>query len=354
MNNDTSTWQNQFSQGFSTSGGNDNLGIVLIFLGIVAVLVAVWFLLDRYRKYQKKMAKTGPHIPAEDGARVRMKFVPVAGRLNPLQQKIIRELIDEFRKNEDSAQTVPSSVLEKFSEFFFDQLPRMKTNEKDVEDFINQNFPLQEGFHIELDFPSSGALHLIKAKVQEISGKNLVVEFRPPIPEFLKKGMPLHLNYNVGKHFLQGSSAIIDIRPDMGLILRKPHDVIVTGERRYSRIGLENATGALADPRTTFNEAVKVLDLSLEGVRIQVGRPLKKGTIYQLIFGEKREDRSWGFGPIECVPSQAFLTSSGTNEAGLLFLYLDMATRSRMIAYMKQRVQELQERREAEAADAKE
>jgi hypothetical protein len=257
-------------------------------------------------------------------------------------------MIDEFRRHEGSAQAVPSSVLEKYSEFFFHQIQRMKTSEKEVEDFINGNFPLEEGYNVELDFPTEGSLHLIKSKVLEISGRNVVVEFHPPLPDFLRKGTRLHLNYNVGKHFLQGSTVINDVRADLGLVLRRPEEVILTGERRYSRLSLPHIPGAILDPQTNFNEAVKVVDLSLEGVRIRLGRPLKKGHIYQLTFGEKGTTRSWNFGPLECVPSQVFLTSSGTHEAGLLFLYLDLSTRSRMVAYMKQRIQEQQETHQAE------
>ncbi len=347
--NDGGAWQNQFAQGFSSSGGGGNIGLIVGFFVVIGLVVGVWYLVQRYGNAKKRFQKRGPGMAEGSDAPIRAKYVPAVGRLNPLQQKRIQELINEFRHHEGSAQAVPSSVLEKYSEFFFYELHRMKTTEKEVEDFINQNYPLEEGFDIELDFPTAGTLHLIKSKVLEITGKHIVVEYRPPIPEFLKKGTALQLNYNVGKNFLQGSTVITDVRNDVGLFLRKPEEVVLTAGRRYSRIGLDNASGSIADPRTTFNETVKVLDLSLEGVRVQVGRPLKKGQIYQLIFGERGATRNWAFGPIEVVPSQAFMTSSGTNEAGLLFLYLDIATKSRLIAYMKQKVQEAQEGPKVEA-----
>ncbi len=336
-------WQDQFAQGFSAkAGATDNVGIVVAFLVIIGIGLVLWFLISRYQRTQGKPAKAQAHVASEeDMVPTRTKYVPVAGRINPLQQKIIQEMINEFRQHEDTAQAVPSSILEKYSEFFFHQIQRLKTSDREVEDFINKNYPLEEGYTIELDFPSTGNLHLIRAKVLEITGKSVLVEFHPPIPDFLKKGTNLHLNYTVGKKFLQGSTVITDVRPDFGLVLRRPHEVILTGERRYPRINLQAAMGTLQDPKTTFNESVKVLDVSLEGVRIQVGRPLKKRTIYQLTFVE-RGTKNWGFGPIECVASQAFLTATGTNEAGLLFLYLDLATRTRLVTYMKYRVQEAQ------------
>jgi len=348
-------WKNQFSQGFTSSGSPVDPNLILLVLGFIAVAAALWFAFDRYQRYQRRKPAEVVKGSTSDASQPRLhKYVAVPGRLNPLQQKLIQEMIDEFRKQEPLAQAVPSAILEKYSEFYYNQVDRMKTKDKDVEEFISRNYPLREDDDVELDFQSSGSLHLIKSKVLEIGPKNLIVEFNNPIPEFLRKGTSLYVNYNVGKHFLQGSSVILEVRQDLGLILRRPTQVTLTSERRYSRIDLKKAAGTLTDARTGNALGVKVLDLSLEGVRIQVGRPLDKTHIHQLTFEELGETRRWTFGPIECVPSKAFLTGTGTYESGLLFLYLDVTSRAKLVAFMKHTAQEIQAAKAAAAAEAAE
>jgi len=335
-------WQGQFSQGFNTTTNAGTGTIILVILGIIAALGALWFVFEQVRQYRARQPdRPGPGQPTGSQPKLH-KYVAIPGRLNPLQQKVIQDMIDDFRKQEPLAQAVPSAILEKYSEFFFNQTDRMKTKDRDVEEFISRNFPLREDDLVELDFQSSGSLHLIKSRVIEIGGKTIIVEYNNPIPEFLKKGTNLQVNYSVGKHFLQGSSQITDVRPDLGLILRKPTQVTLASERRYSRIDLKKAAGNLLDARTGNAMGVKVLDISLEGVRIQVGRPLDKSHIHQLTFEEIGETRKWTFGPIECVPSKAFLTGAGTYESGLLFLYLDVAARTKLIAFMRHTAQEIQ------------
>jgi hypothetical protein len=347
-------WQGQFAQGFTNNGSVDNTWVIGVFFGVVAVLGALWFAYDRYQKYQarqpRKMAKASEE--GASGSRTGAKFVPVPGRLNPLQQKLLQELIDEFRRQETAAQAVPSAILEKFAEFFYNNVKRMKTPDKDVEDFVNRNFPLQEGFTVELDLQTSGSLHLVKSKVIEVAGKHIIVEFSSQVPDFLRKGMSLQINYNVGKHFLQGSTVITEVRHDVGVILKKPTEVVLTSERRYNRMILRKATGTLHDPRSEYQTPVKVLDLSLEGVRIQVGRPLDKTRIYQLHFETEDEGKPLAFGPIECAPSKAFLTGSGNYETGLVFLYLDVGTKTRLLQYMKRLVLELQAAAKSSEADS--
>ncbi len=335
-------WQGQFSQGFNTTANAGTGSAILLILGFLALVVVAWLVYEQVRCYRASRPDKAGGVKSDASQPKLHRYVAVPGKLNPLQQKVIQDMIDEFRKQESLAQAVPSAILEKYSEFFYNQVGRMKTNDREVDEFISRNYPLREDDTVELDFQSAGSLHLIKAKVLEIGPKHVIVEYNSPFPEFLKKGAPLKINYNVGKHFLQGSSAINDVRQDLGLILRKPTQVSLASERRYSRVDLKKAAGTLQDARTGNSMAVKVLDLSLEGVRIQVGRPLDKTHIHQLTFEEIGETRRWSFGPIECVPSKAFLTGTGTYESGLLFLYLDVAAKAKLIAFMRHAAQEIQ------------
>jgi hypothetical protein len=98
---------------------------------------------------------------------------------------------------------------------------------------------------------------------------------------------------------------------------------------------LPKAQGSLHDTKSTYQANVKVLDLSLEGVRIQVGRPLEKNHIYQLVFEAFDGTKNRSFGPLECVPSKAFLTGSGTYETGLAFVYVSFEVKTEIWNFMK-------------------
>lgn len=351
MGNDTG-WQGQFAQGFATAGG-DNSGIWIVLL-VLAALVGVGLLYNRMSQGpRRRPSRSLPSHHVSDAPRIEPRRAEAAvnpfrlppQRINPLQQRILHEMIDEFRQQENSAQAVPVAVLEKYSEFFFENSKRLKTNEADVREFVNMNYPIREGYSVELDFQASGVMHLIKSRVLEVGAKTITVAFDGQALAFMKRGNQVLLNYNVGKHFLQGTTSIADIRPHVGVLVRKPQHITLTSERRYSRVNLRNVFGNLHDTKRGYKTSVRVMDLSLEGVRIQVEKPLEKRNIHQLVFDVTMDSRPLSFGPIECVPTKAFLTGTGTYESGLVFLYLDVATKQKLTAYMKYLAQELQEAR---------
>jgi len=347
-------WQGQFAQGFASSGYQDNTAAFVVVFIVLAALIGVGVLYNQLNKAPRKRGTPGsaPKAPVKipDPAVAPIgKLRPVENKINPLQQKVLHEMIDEFRQQETSAQAVPVAVLEKYSEFFFDNLRRMKTNEADVREFVNMNYPIREGYGVELDFQASGVMHLIKSKVLEVGAKTITVAFDGQALAFMKRGNQALLNYSVGKHFLQGATTIAEIRPHVGITVRKPQKISLTSERRYSRVNLRNVFGSLQDPKRGYKTSVRVMDLSLEGVRIQVEKPLEKKNIHQLSFDVTMDSRPLTFGPIECVPSKAFLTGTGTYESGLVFLYLDVTTKAKLAAYMKHLAQELQDARAAQA-----
>ncbi|MEI8095683.1 MAG: PilZ domain-containing protein [Spirochaetales bacterium] len=326
-------WKDKFSAGFASPGVPLDLGPVLGFLAVLAILGGLAYL---YIQWQRNRAVTGERSDDEEiTASKKSKYVPIPGRINPLQQKVIQDMIDEFRKQEVTAQSIPSNVLEKYSEFFFKNLDRLKTEDKAVEEFVDGHYPILPDMDCELDFRSSGVLYLVKTKVLAIDSKSVIVEFNSQIPDFVRRGLKLYLNYNQNKHFVQGATLVTDVKPNQGIILRRPTQVIVTSERRYSRITLPKASGSLHDTKSTYQATVRVLDLSLEGVRIQVGRPLEKNHIYQLVFEANDGTKNHSFGPIECVPSKAFLTGSGTYETGLAFVYVSFETKTQIWNFMK-------------------
>jgi hypothetical protein len=331
----TGDWRDKFSTGFASLGVPLDMGPAFVFFGIVAVLGVVAYL---YLLWSRRRASGDLEKGADDAvvsALKKPKYLELAGRVNPLQQKIIQDLIDEFRKQEVAVQSIPSNVLEKYSEFLVKNLDRLKTEEKAVEEFVDGHYPIVTEMDVELDFGSSGVLYLVKSTVLAVDSKFVTVEFNSQIPDFVRKGLKLFLNYNHGKHFVQGACQVTDVKTNQGIILSRPSHTIVSSERRYVRIPLTKAQGSLHDTKSTYQAGVKVLDLGLEGVRVQVGRPLEKTHVYQLMFDAFDGTKNQSFGPLECVPSKAFLTSSGTYETGLTFVYVSFEVKKEIWNFMK-------------------
>jgi len=348
-----------FASGFSSSAPVDAGPALWIILAFAAGLGLLWYLNNQAQKNRKKsgpaaQGRPRPRVTTDpdpddlaSAAPALLKVLPKADRLNPLQQTMIHEMIDEFRKQEPLAQAVPSAVLEKYSEFFFAHSKQLKTHENEVREFVDHRYPLQVGQGVELDFHASGVMHLMKTTVLEVAGKTLTVAFQEPIPAFVKRGATFVLNYSVGKHFLQGPTTILDLKRNVGIVLRKPVRTVLTGERRYARVTLRPSPGVLQDRKSGHQTPVQVLDLSFEGVRVQVQKPLVRNQVYQLTFETAANGQPWSFGPLECVPSKAFLTGTGTYEAGLGFLYLDLGAKTKLQEFMKNLSIELQRKRAA-------
>src|SRR5689334_3156978 len=99
MNNGSPDWLNSFSNGFNSSGDSSGLwwglGLLLAIAGVI------WLLYLSARNERARQARRGLRA----GAPSRLaQLRPVPAKLNPLQQKIIYEMIDEFREHEASAQ----------------------------------------------------------------------------------------------------------------------------------------------------------------------------------------------------------------------------------------------------------
>lgn len=325
MNSDNAL--NQFSQGFASSGGVSNWILVILLLIIAAVVV--WLLINQRRNTPISPAEEARRRAVAKYARGGVREIPETA-LNALQQKVIYDLIDEFRSKEPSARAVPSAVLEKYSQFFFLRLNLLKASRGAAQRFVATNFPLKPGMAVELDFDAEGQTLLIRAHVDAADEKLVAVPYTDAPPHFLHKGAHLLLNYSTGKHFLQGNSTVLGVKPGR-LVVSAPSEVVLTSERRYSRVVLKDILGTLADTTGQRVEAA-VMDISLEGARIECDSPPNAEGVYQLTIPVQ----GYGtIGPIECVITKVFTTGSGQPQAGLAFLYLDVVTRSKLITFMK-------------------
>jgi hypothetical protein len=318
---------NQFSQGFASSGGASNWIFIVVILIVLAVVI--WYVVNQRRQRPKSPADEARRKAAAAYARGGAREIPETP-LNALQQKVIYDLIDEFRSKEPSARAVPSAVLEKYSQFFFERLNLLKASRGAARRFVSANFPLKPGMAVELDFDTEGQTLLIRAVVDAADEKLVAVPYSDAPPHFLHKGAHLLLNYSTGKHFVQGNSTVLGVKPGR-LVVSAPSEVVLTSERRYARVVLKDVMGMLNDTSGQRVE-VAVMDISLEGARVECDKPPAADAVYQLTIPVQ----GYGtIGPMECVVTKVFTTGSGQPQAGLAFLYLDVVTRAKLIAFMK-------------------
>jgi len=323
VNNDNAL--SQFSQGFASGGGGT---VWFLLIGLVVAAVIVWYVVSQRSQRPQTPAVLARQRALESYRRGGARQIP--DTLNAQQQKAIYDLIDEFHRKEPSAQAVPAAVLEKYSEFFYQNLKLLKTNRGAARKFVAANFPLKQGTSVELDFDVQGQTLVIRSAVEAVSEKAVAVPYSDADPHLLRKGTHLLLNYSSGKNFLQGNSTVLDVKPGR-LVVVAPREVVLTNERRYSRVALRNIGGTVQDTKGQKQPA-QIRDISLEGARVETEEPLDTGLIYQLVFPVQ------GFGtigPLECAVAKVFSTGSGHHQAGLAFLYLDVTSRAKLTALMK-------------------
>ncbi len=325
MNSDNAL--SQFSQGFSSSDSGTSWIIIVVL--IVLLGAAIWYIVSQRRQANQSPVEEARRKALAAYTRGGVREIPQAA-LNAQQQKVIYDLIDEFRGKESSARAVPSAVLEKYSQFFYERLNLLKSSRGAAQKFVMANFPLKPGMAVELDFDAEGQTLVIRAIVETADDKMVVVPYSDAPPHFLHKGAHLLLNYSTGKRFLQGVSTVLAVKPGR-LIVSAPAEVTLTSERRYARVVLKDIMGMLNDTSGQRVEAA-VMDISLEGARVECDTAPSIEMVYQLTIPVQ----GYGtIGPMECVVTKVFTTGSGQPQAGLAFLYLDMVTRAKLITFMK-------------------
>ena len=325
MNPNASNWQSQFSQGFA--GGMDPSGFYLG-LFILALLATIFILV--YRGFQKR--RTQNQILSHRKSRP-------DSTLNLVQQTVLHEIIDEFRRREPAAQAVPAAVLEKFAEFFYVRKSRLKVSRQNNQAFLGTHYPLHTGDSVEVDLIEAKGVSLVSSVVTGITRKGITVLVPEPLATTLTKGQALLVNYASGTHFLQGLTSVLEVQPAGEVLLSPLERLHLTRERRWPRIPVQTIAGSLTETRSGTRRPVRVLDISHDGARVRVSSPLEKKAVHQLTFEAEAGGKRWIFGPLECVSTQVFATEPGGIEYGMVFLYVDTESSRKLSSFLKASVQ---------------
>ncbi|MGC8764669.1 MAG: hypothetical protein ACP5QT_02135 [Brevinematia bacterium] len=333
----TSEFFRGISSGVGKRGGS-SADFLLFLLVVGAVVLVIWLINEYYRKNIK-----GKSIGlAKRIATVVPDIIRSASTLNAFQRKILNDMIADFKKRELVAEGVPNSIFEKFAEYLYYNVNKLKVSDREAREFVKINFPLLKGYNIEIDLQKEGVYNLISTKVIAINDRYIEVEYPAGLNIQLIKGMPLYINYNVGKHFLRGYSTIVNVKKDVSLVLKRPQNFTLSYERRYPRLNLQNATGTLYNPKISQPYDVEIADISFEGAKICTNHNLQKNVVYLLSFDYKIGDRDFSFSNLECSISKSFVTTKGRREYGLFFLYLNNQTRVKLSSMIKEIALQLQ------------
>ncbi len=331
----------EFFRGISSGvgkGGGSSLDFLLFVLIVGLVAFVIWLINDYYQKnikgkkigFTKRIAMVLPDI------------VKSTTTLNAFQRKILNDMIIDFKKRELVAEGVPNSIFEKFAEYLYYNVNKLKVSDREAREFVKINFPLLKGYNIEIDLQKEGIFNLISTKVIAVNDRYIEVEYPSGINVQFVKGMPLYINYNVSKHFLRGYSTIVNVKKDVSLILKRPQSFTLSYERRYPRLNLTNAIGTIYNPKIGQPYEVEIADISFEGAKISTNHNLQKNVIYLLSFDYKVDERDFSFSNLECSISKSFVTTGGKREYGIVFLYLNNQTRGKLSLMIKEIALKLQ------------
>lgn len=320
------------SKGFSSTSGSSSgmIGIsILLFLILAAYLI--------YRFYNSN-GNRGRREPSNTGTSGMARAAQQVARRPPefisAQRKVISDIITDFKKREFLAEPVPHAVLEKFAEYFYLNLNRLKMNQAEINKMLIADYPILQNSRIEIEAVINGRLYIFEKKVLTTGRDKIITEPVDQNTMVIPKGQKVLINFSKGKEFISGESQLLSLEWDR-MILSYPKKLKIYNERRYARIPVQNVDGEIFAPPVPESDPVRVMDISLEGIRISTSAVLKKKNIYRLGFNHSFRGTNISFQNIECIVSKTFFADKGEREYGMAFLYLDIDTKQKLENYLK-------------------
>ncbi len=324
---------NSFFQGIQnalTAPGN----ITAFLIALISMSLFFVILFYFYKAYQNHLNEKRLLEPADSVFKAPPSH---KSGFNPAQKKIINTLISDFKKREMIASAIPSSVLERFSEFFYQRLDELRISNKAAQRLAKKIYPIVEDSKIEIEINENNRLYVLERSALAASDKSVVVKNITGIPVPLKKGVPLNICYTSNNMFICGESSVVNFLTSNRTILSYPKNLKISQERLYSRIPVDNISGTLLALHTEGDSPIEVVvkDISLEGARIRSSTGLKRKETYRLSFTDMSLEKMYIFENLECVVSKSFMMENSLFEYGMSFIYLDMQTRKNLFDYFQ-------------------
>lgn len=314
---------------------------VVSILFFLFILVMIWLLIRLiiylYNRYQNTQIILNPALQLPKLIKRKSSV------FNPAQKKVVYDIITEFKRFEIIAEAIPESVLERFSEYFFERQNRLRISPALSNKLISKMYPIVTGQIVEMELIIDNKLTIIPRNVLQMNERAIVVQSIDDLTIVIQKGMPITICYSLKNHFLTGESQVDNILTNNRLVLAYPKNLQVTNERRFSRAPLDKINGSLVPVQSKEEAAIvaEIKDISLEGARVRANTMLKKNQVYRLSFADNKQERPFGFQNFECVVSQSFIIQQGLYEYGLSFVYLGLDKRAKLTEYIQTLVKRL-------------
>jgi hypothetical protein len=320
------------SQGFSKATDSSiNFSSILIMLGVIAGVYGIYKLYNLY--IENAPAKYGKSF-SSGSTKSSQPVIRRGPEFNSAQRKIIADIISEFKKKEFMADSVPFAVFEKFAEYFYINLKRLKISKSEVNRMLIASYPILPNSKIEIETVVNGKLYFFEKKVLSVSADRVAIEPIDPNLLVLPKGAAALINFSKNREFISGESNLVRIAGDK-MIFSYPKNLNVFNERRYARIPVQYVEGKIFSQQMLEPQQISVRDISLEGIRIKTAEILKKKIVYKLSFSEIIGGMDYSFSNIESIVSKSFVSDKGYYEYGMSFLYLDIDAKQRLSNYLR-------------------
>jgi hypothetical protein len=320
------------SQGFSSSSRSGSGSAVTTVIIMIIVIAAVYFAYKLYVYLSAQGSGKSVGSQAHNQGKLPQLFSRRPPEVISAQRKVISDIISEFRKREFLAESVPFAVLEKFAEYFYTNLGRLKINASDVKKMIIATYPILPNLRVEVEAVVNGALYIFDRKVLSVQGSRIAIEKIEPAP--ISVGSRVLINFSKGMEFITGESRLEGIQWDR-MMFTYPKNLKIFNERRYARIPVNNVNGKVFSAQLTEPVDITVIDISLEGIKIKTATSLKKKVIYKLSFGQIINGIDYSFSNIEAIVSKSIVVERGNNGYGMAFLYLDIETKQKLSVFLK-------------------
>ncbi|OHD19891.1 MAG: hypothetical protein A2086_02720 [Spirochaetes bacterium GWD1_27_9] len=317
---------NEVSRVFKNTRFDSNtLIIFLIVIGVIIVgfsirYIIVYFIksgeLKRFRNSMKK------------------EILGTGFEFNFIEKKILYDIIDEFKRSDILANQIQTSVLERYSEYFFNNLQRLKISKKEAEKLRDIHYPILTESNVELEIFQDNQLFIFESKVISVLIDNIVIKYIETSFNF-QIGTKVRLNYHINNKFISGECKITNVVEDKKIVLTYPKKFVLSNERRYGRINLNNTKGTIKtnDNKTVFD--IQICDISMEGLKIRLNAKLRKNLVYKIDFIGKIADLELKFENLNCVVSKTYVCDSGIREYGMTLFYPPPETKLKLIEYIK-------------------
>lgn len=301
---------------------------VLIFLIVIGGVCA--FFIIRYVVLY--IIKSGEVKRFRDS--VKKRILGTGYDFNFIEKKVLYDIIDEFKKSDILASQIQTSILERYSEYFFNNLQRLKISKSEADKLRDTHYPILPESDVELEIFNDNILNIFESKVISITGESIMVRYISTSFDF-KPDMKVRLNYHINKKFISGECKIVSVVEDRKIVLTYPKRFQLSNERRYNRINLNNIKGVIKGSEKDPSFEIQICDISMEGIKIRLNAKLRKNVVYKIDFTGRVADLEILFENLNCVVSKTYVCDSGVREYGMSFFYPTPEIKSKLTEYIK-------------------